>query len=127
MRKSILFLILALLLISAVAYAQPNYAVVTTSATYTAVDTDDGLLCGVYVVRASTTAAGTVSIRATTTGTVIVPDIIITADANAGKTGYSAVDPVFVPAVAIQYNAGLKVQTGSADLDVLILYYPRKK
>ena len=122
---------------SSLAFQGADYKLVTTTTSFTAVDTGFGIIQAIYAICNSTYTSGAVYVVATDTTVAILTasgdtglDVPVSA-ANVNQSGPSKtrlVDPTGL--IPIRYSSGLKVKpvstnSGSdgSEIDVLILYW----
>ncbi len=102
-----------------------KYKIITSTTSWTAVDTVDGVLYEVYAIRATSGTTGTGYLVATTTTTTLWNLVVIADTTNTSATDYLDPDSLLATygnRFPIRYSAGLKAKSSDINLDLLILY-----
>lgn len=106
-------------------FSGTQYKIVSDTISWTAVDTDEGVLYDVYAIRASSTTSGTCYLVATSTTTTFFNLVVVNDDVNTSATSYLDPDSLISKEgnrYPIRYTAGLKAKSSDVNLDFMILY-----
>lgn len=102
-----------------------KYVIVTSTTSWTTIDTAGGVLYDVYTIRATSTTSGTCYLVATTTSTTLFNLKIENDDENTSATDYLDNDRLMDSVgqgYPLRYTVGLKAKSSNINLDFVILY-----